>query len=446
MTEDATYQHVPDLQEPLFVWPVDTSPKGAQTGFAALTRAEVRWCLLRGQDTKTAAEGCAEIDILLALEDRQAAAAALRRVGFTELATRGRGSHAFFVRNDGAAGWCVFDVVTRVDFGRWQEATSDLAAGILARCWGDPVPVPSPVDAFWLLALHCVLDVGAVEVRHRPALRELLPVARSSPIPAGVVPVAMPNRALAERVLAIVDAEAWSSVSDVARRAARSRGRSEQALLRLRAARNRAARARFRPRARRLRGLRVALIAPDGAGKSTLIPAVQADWPWASSSRYMGLYPARARPPARWLPGSGMVRRLVRVGSAELGGRRLARSGQLVLLDRHPWDVVLYAHPGSFQARLRRLAKLLMFAGWPAPDLLLVLDAPGTVLHLRQPHLDADSLEQARRGYQRLATDVARAGRCAVATIDATSSFPDVRAAVTAEIWRLVSARAGVRA
>jgi hypothetical protein len=107
-------------------------------------------------------------------------------------------------------------------------------------------------------------------------------------------------------------------------------------------------------------------------------------------------------------------------------------------LDRFPWDVLL---PGV--SHRRRRVQRAVFGSWPAPDVLVVLDAPGALLYDRKGEGDPASLEAAREAYLALAETTRRKGRSEVVVVDATDSPARVQGAVTAAVWRLVATRMG---
>lgn len=185
--------------------------------------------------------------------------------------------------------------------------------------------------------------------------------------------------------------------------------------------------------ARLRRGLTVCLLAPDGAGKSTLCDGLEASLPVPTSTMHMGLY-VRGR---RELPIPG-VRLLARIGSQwrrYLRGRRHAAGGGVVIFDRYPYDALLPAPgPMSRPDRMRRaaLARIL-----PAPDLALVLDAPAAVLHGRKAEHPLAHVERQRAGYRSLA------GRlpCPVEIVDVSGDAEAVRRRVSAVLWRTLAER-----
>ena len=71
----------------------------------------------------------------------------------------------------------------------------------------------------------------------------------------------------------------------------------------------------------------------------------------------------------------------------------------MVLCDRHPVEV-LAVRPDRTPAG-RRVEELLFVRLVPRPDRIVVLDAPGEVLHARKGEHDPETLERWRQGYLR---------------------------------------------
>ncbi|MGH8910335.1 MAG: hypothetical protein ACRD0K_28530, partial [Egibacteraceae bacterium] len=199
-----------------------------------------------------------------------------------------------------------------------------------------------------------------------------------------------------------------------------------------RAARSRLVRAVLRPVARaRRRALSVALLAPDGAGKSTLQRELAAAWPLETWTAYLGLYP-----PSFGLRPRGLapVLRLARFWSRYAAGRVWQARGRLVIYDRHPLDALILKDAPP--AGGRRLARWVIAHACPPPDLVVVLDAPGAVLHARKPERGVDELDGQRARYQSYARRTP-----GVVLIDASGDLATVRRHLTRAVWERWSAR-----
>ena len=130
--------------------------------FAALDRAGVRWCLLRGAESPDTQAG--DVDLLVARDDAARLTGAIAPLGFARLPAWGYGSHRFHLGYDAATDrWLKLDVVTELAFGPWFSLPSETAPLCLSRRLrrGSAV-VLDDSDAFWCLLLHRLLDKGSV--------------------------------------------------------------------------------------------------------------------------------------------------------------------------------------------------------------------------------------------------------------------------------------------
>ncbi|MGH2476156.1 MAG: hypothetical protein ACRDIL_12925, partial [Candidatus Limnocylindrales bacterium] len=124
------------------------------SAIVALERSGASWSRLRDQGTGH------EDDILVADGDRSVAVKALEAAGWREIRHIGHGTHRWFHGYDPDLDrWARIDIVTGLDYGRWQEWRTGSAAGCLARSTvvaGERRM--SADDAFWTLLLHETLD------------------------------------------------------------------------------------------------------------------------------------------------------------------------------------------------------------------------------------------------------------------------------------------------
>lgn len=223
----------------------------------------------------------------------------------------------------------------------------------------------------------------------------------------------------------------------------------------------------------------VALVGPDGAGKTTvarrleevlglpvdyLYMGVSAD----SSNRLLpttrlahalkrrrGARPdtagprdhAAVRPPAggrvrrarRSLrAGLRLANRLAEEWHRQLLAARSVRRGSVVLFDRHFFaDYHAYDVVGADRTLSRRLHGWLLAHAYPKPDLVVCLDAPGEVLHARKGEGSAELLERRRRDYLRLREVTER-----FEVVDATQPLDDVAREVARAIRSFEAERA----
>jgi hypothetical protein len=178
-------------------------------------------------------------------------------------------------------------------------------------------------------------------------------------------------------------------------------------------------------------GVTVALLAPDGAGKSTAIARLRHTIPLPVRTLYMGLYSREHPIPGAPLPGIGTLVRLMRQWRGYLLGRQYRRRGDVVLFDRYCHDARLRQGQGPW---FRRVRTWMLGHACPTPDLTVVLDAPGELLHSRKPEHDAAELEQRRQGY------LALARRFGWLVVDASQQQQVVERQLEREIWAAYAA------
>jgi hypothetical protein len=175
------------------------------------------------------------------------------------------------------------------------------------------------------------------------------------------------------------------------------------------------------------RGLGVCLLAPDGAGKSTLAAALGATLPLPVSAIHMELY-GRAEG-RRGVPGLRLAVRIGRQWRRWLDARVRQSRGALVVFDRYPYDALL--PPSGDIGALDRIRRAVLGHVLPAPDLALVLDVPAEMLHARKDERTVADLERLRHAYRALTARLS----CSTAVVDASGDAATVRRVVTERIW-----------
>lgn len=176
----------------------------------------------------------------------------------------------------------------------------------------------------------------------------------------------------------------------------------------------------------RRHGLTVAVLAPDGAGKSTLVTALAPSLPWPTATGYLGLEGGRFARRRRRVPGLGLAARLSYAWVTHGRTRRLRRGGGVVLYDRHPCEFLTAPEPSSAMGRTRRT---VLAHSLPRPDLVLVLDTEPEVLFARKPEHPLPHVVAARERYLALARSLPGA-----VVIDAGRRPEDVVATARAAI------------
>lgn len=393
------------------------------SAFRCLDQACLPWALLRGADDLLAPRD--DVDVLVAAP-AQAALEALRAAGFREVPGRGRAPHRFSHAVDARTGaWLQLDVVDRIAFGPWQQLPTGWASELLARRrQQEGVARLDARDESWLYVLHQVLD------KRRPAA------------------AASAARALTEAdpVALLLDGRCGAGTSALLLGALRS---GRHAALPLELQRRWSGRAVTHARSFRARALRVlhdggrwrrgdgrtvAVLGPDGAGKSTVVAALrEASFPVEVNCVYFGLwreYAADRR--LRHLPGARFALRVLRA-LRQTGRARYHRwRGGLVLLDRSPYDALLGEAAGSLGGRL--LGGLALAIS-PRPDAVLLLDAPGDVMFARKGEDSVEVLEWRRQRYLGLTAVLPE-----LVVLDATAPSAEVGLAAASAIWRRMAA------
>jgi thymidylate kinase len=171
---------------------------------------------------------------------------------------------------------------------------------------------------------------------------------------------------------------------------------------------------------RRLRGLVVALVGPDGAGKTTLANALSAEPGLRARRIYMG---TNLRAKDVLLPGSEWVAQRRTASRRRRGGvASLVKSVVFAhsLLDQWYRHTVAHVHclrggvvifdrytfPRSVEekreSRFGEIRRWLLRLGAPEPDLVIILDAPPEALYARKGEHTPERLDRMRQACARL--------------------------------------------
>jgi thymidylate kinase len=408
---------------------VSTSQPLLEQAFDALNARGVRWSLLRDPSA-------GDVDMLVAAGDLPYAHAALQALGFARLPAWGRGGHRFYIAYQAATdSWTRLDLDSAIAYGAREELPTDAEAACLARVVPNAnVRTLHPSDAYWTLLLHCLLDKHAFKAGYRARLQELADIAETRGALPAIIAAHAPAGWSPECYVAATRAGEWhkmlATAAELERRWRRAAGwRARRALL-VNGALQRSTKV---LNLARRRGLGVALLGPDGAGKSTLAFGVRDSFIFPTRLVYMGLY-QRQEQRSR-LPGLGFASRLLTQWRRYAVASYHRARGRLVIYDRYAYDQ-LASGPDANRSRKSRARRWLLFRAAPAPQLALVLNAPGDVLFARKGEHDAARLDAQRAQFADLA-----ARRREVELLDATRDADAVRRDALERIWRAYVSR-----
>jgi hypothetical protein len=400
------------------------------TLFRVLDAESIVWCVLRGEDELDLPGK--DVDLLVAGSEMPRFRRAAALLGFASVPAWGYGSHAFFVSYDASRDlWIKLDVVTELAFGPdYALATGAEAECLSRRRHVDGVSLLAEDDAFWALVLHRLLDKGSVDRRDAARLSVLAPAAQTDSPLAGLVDSLCPPGWSAGRIVTAARRSEWASLLRLGPALAAAWRERQRWDVRRRTIANTLQRWSGKAlRLSRRRGVKVALLAPDGAGKSTLTRGIEGAFYFPVRSINMGLYQVPRPRGSRHVPGIGLAVQLSTQWTGWLRGAYHQRRGRLVLFDRYAYDALL---PTRFRySRLGRARRWVLAHACPAPELVVFLDAPGEVLHARKGEKSVTLLESQRRAYRTLLLRLPRA-----AVVDASRETEQVRPEVTAIIWR----------
>jgi thymidylate kinase len=396
---------------------------GLAAAVSVFEAAGTPWAILRGSLDGSESE----VDLLVGAAAAGKLRSLLAPAGFFPLPAIGHGGHRFFRAYDaGTDRWFTLDVVVDLAFGPGRSLLLPVPpqAVLAGRLRGDGGSRLAPDDAFWLLLLHDLLDRAGIPDHHAEQLARLVAHAR----PDGQVGRAIDGLAgegTARQLIALVASGNRSPTVAAGRRLGRRWARVDPAgTVRRRAGQWALSRLRKPFTALRRPGIGITILGPDGAGKSSLAEALRTGFPTPTRTIYLGLY-------GGGLAGGGplgLVHRLGRLWRGWLVGRWHRWRGRLVVYDRHALD----AHvPGRHAGTRSRIRRWILAHAIPAPELIVVLDAPAEVLFARKGEHDVTTLESQRRGYAEIAR---RFGGAQL--VDAARDADLVRRDVTERTWR----------
>lgn len=402
--------------------------------FRALDDARIDWLLFRGEERMQRPAG--DIDLLIAARDLDKSDEVLTNLGFSRQGSAllvSRRAYVAYVAEDDL--WLRLDVVSRVAFGKLLEFDTTTAAAMLSRRRrvGD-FSLPDSDDAFWHLLLHYVLDRGDVPAPWRPILQERALDARAAG-PLAEFLDTLTRDVTSRQILEVVRAADWPSLlamfADVRAAWLTSQSRAHHARFDVQRVLSRLGLSQwtsFRP------GLSVAVLGPDGAGKTTLAKGLRESLPIPTKYVYMGLWrEGRLEEFLAHVPGMNLLLLVARLAVRMIRLNYYRWRGNIVLLDRYSYDAILVTRDATWRQRIT--AALVLRMSRP-PDLIVILDLPGEVAFARKGEQDIATLDQWRRSYQRLESHAAQ-----LVILDATKSIDDIRRLATDAVWTAIRRR-----
>lgn len=400
--------------------------------FEALEYNNISYCILRDGDRLEQYDNGGEIDLLISKKQLPQLQTLLGRYGFVKLLAWGHSPHHFFIAYHKMSDcWLKLDVVTEIAYGRPAHTLqTKLADNCLKqrRRFGS-VFIPAPEDEFITLLLHCVLDKDTI-APHRGARLQ-----------------ALAHQIRDETYLNSLLAQYWTpgtnwlavkrQVLDANWQGLYSQNKAIKKNLTERAPLTTIGR---RIRDRLLRKVQrgvgyllpqtpsVALMAPDGAGKSTLAQGIGENFYFPVRLVYMGLYQNGTVRRDKKVKGVGLLNNLLTQWWRYLTSRHYRAGGKMVVFDRYSYDALL---PSPTPSRKSTIRRWLLAHSCPPPDLILFLDAPGEMLYARKGERTPVALEEQRQQYLQMRSTLPQ-----MVVVDATQGSERVRQEVTEIIWQ----------
>jgi thymidylate kinase len=389
--------------------------------FTALEQSGVPWAVLRGALDRPGGD----VDVLVPPARLTEAADALVASGFVLRRAPEHRPHRLLVRRASSDdGWLVLDVLPVLEAAGPRSVTLPVLDELVARSVAgeDGVRRVSAVDRDWLSLIRAV-HRGTGSITGAPLL--------DGPLPAAL-----------DRVLGTGQAEAGIAAVEAAQAGDDA---PLVALLRRWTPLLKPAQGRVGKDARKVRdalawrsagqaGVSLAVLGPDGAGKTTLVEGLRDAIPLAVSIRYLGVFRVDPNEPL-WqrVPGVGLGVKLAKLRWRSTKAAVDQRRGRVVLYDRHVVDALLRPGKPTFRASV---SYWLLHHSCPAPDVFVVLDAPGALMFARKGEHTPELLEERRQRYLDLRE---RYGN--VVVVDATQDAEAVRRDVERLVWRTWSGR-----
>ncbi len=408
-------------------------PQALGAAFAGFDRQAIRWCLLRPVHEPGSPRG--DIDILVGRGQLDDACRIAHAADFVTVPGVSHGRNLLQFDAD-AAEWLWLHMVDELSFGRKYRLRTNVEDALLARSRAvDCTRRLTPSDEFWATWLHCELDKRRISEHHRPALQALARSSANEGPLADLVRTVCPADVTPERVLEYAAQGDWQALERLAAPLAsewEARGAIRPEAPWPRRVRGAVA---YRARGWHRRGISVALLGPDGAGKTTLADAIGREFVFPVQRVYMGLTGGALQRLLRVkVPGVALVGRVLVLWARYLRARWHQARGRLVVFDRYIYDAAVPTpqplSPGQ------RISRWVAGHACPQPDLVLVLSAPGEVMFARKHAYSADMLESWRHHFLALRRRFSN-----VVILDATKPPDAVCSDAIAQIWGRYAAR-----
>lgn len=408
--------------------------------FERFEQERIQYALLRDFDRVEAAGDGGDLDLLVREADLPRLEVVLKAYSFVSLPNWGYAPHHFFIAyNPHNGSWVKLDVVTQISFGYSVPSihTRLADASLERRVKTGPFYRPSTEDELIILLLHCVLDKRQFKQERQARLSVLCGQVKDEAYLSTLMRTnGLPDMQWPE-LASLISTGNWPALLQK-RKSITARLLGNRKLF---AEMEQFSKRALRALNRRITGgrppsLMVALLAPDGAGKSALSTGVRASFYFPVENIYMGLYPKQeGSPRGSQIPGVTFLTRLARQEGRYLLGWYHRTRRRLVIFDRYPYDALYSNHRQGWTARFRRW---LLAHACPDPDLVFVLDAPAEVLYSRKKEHDIHFLEDQRQFYLTLGDRLPQ-----TRVIDTTQNIEVVRRQVIQHIWQGIANRQG---
>lgn len=425
------------------------------TLFQSLNQCGIRYCVFKDHHRLLEWAREKEIDLIVDARDLDRLRARLIELEFLETPSWGHEPHKFFVRYIKQLRiWLKLDVVTAIRLGKPVSALrlDYLEEFMRQRVNEGPVAVPAADSEFLVLLLKSIVNDRAL---HEARLARLLTLREEIQAQEGLE--TRLSRALERLFGAMLTREFVDEALTAGHVNMLMQKRPEILRILLRrepvATTGRYVRIRLlrvlRPLLHVLfqRGVSVALLAPDGAGKSTVAETLRRQRHLNVRIIYMGENVDASNVGFKTTAWLRRLRKFSRKRSAAMllanlasfpnrllqqwyryavGAYHILR-GRTVVFDRYVYDSWIAPRP----ERLMKMARRFLIDLGPAPNLVLLLDAPGTTLYARKGEHSPAFLEEKRQAYLSLQSKLTN-----MVVVDASQQRTDVEALVTDCIWQ----------